>query len=929
MHSDMPVLADFCGTWAPDASSDSLDDLFAAMGVAWLARKIVSSIGIQTKIYQTKDVVLITDTSSLGSFTLHLVPDGKWRPVMQLDRSPAMMRCKLNDREAGADSGQLLCIETAFPNGLLVDHRVLASRATIKQTTGFHAGRGEAEAWVHPRKGATRFIRRTLTRVETPEEAAAAEAMEADARRLLAHQAAALALHSGATVIDFRDQHDKEEVGSEEALETSSPFAAASAPTPTAATAGAASADFTGLWVVDKARSESLEEMLKLMGLGYLMRKMAVSIEVISVMTHDLTRGVLVCEDRSSVMTATTTGWFDGQPHDVKGSDGKTAVLTCQYLYPPPPADHVRGWNAADAIGGYRVLCVLPDSLGETTDTRWLIHRGNTMAQCLVFTRGGSGPDAGRRTVTYRFFENKDWTEDKAQMPRPLPVTSPSGEGSTPVAAPTRVGTSGAPAVPTRVGTSGAPATEGAEAANLLAVSLPAGAAPARDKRLRTSSATSARSSGSAGTEAPGLDPFFVSISGTWQIDYFHSESLDPLWKSIGIMWLIRWLVTAVDITTQIRHTKAEITMADTSKLGTHTSTTPLNGAWVPVRQASGAWMLSRAVQRKGSGDLGPRWLGSYGFLPTIWLKTDDDIAGGDDVSTPSSSPLPSRSASPLHAGVGRISRHSSMAGASGATAATSISAAHDGVGSGSVAFMPRGTRFSGPTVPSPAVEAYAASAAARQRGSGASVPDPESSLAEEAHKAPSLAQLPVNASDFSSCEIVIETVLADVSGRLKQLQDVAKLSDESASLSMSRSSPASPASNASAVMLPLASRLRLTLMATSPCDVLHQTFEHIDVNGAVLLTVRRVLTRKTTSRTQVRVAETLESARIQHACALMTARLAAAEQSRRAYRRHAATEEPAIQVLYACSLPSSLCHTHFASHLYVECTHGCGHGCC
>jgi hypothetical protein len=874
------VLADFSGTWAPDASSDSLDDLFAAMGVAWLARKVVTYVGIQTKIYQTKDVVLITDTSSLGSFTLQLVPDGKWRPVMQLDRSPAMMRCKLSEPgAASSDAGQQLAIETAFPNGLLVDHRVLASRAVIRQTMGFHSGRGMGDAWVSPRKGATRFIRRTLVRVETPEEAAAAEAMEADARRLLAHQAAALALHSGATVIDFRDAHEKA-ADSEEA--TSPVAAAAPAPAPAAEAVGAASADFTGSWVIDKSRSDSLDEMLKLMGLGYLLRKMAASIEVVSTATHDRARGVLTSEDRSSVMTATTTYVFDGQPHNVKGSDGKTAVVTCQYLYPPPLADHVRRWDAADAIGGYRVLSVLPDSLGETTDTRWLIERGKALTQCLVFTRGGSGPDAGKRSVTYRFFENKDWTEAKAQLPKPLPVSSPTGEGSVAMAA-TTVDTASAPAADSGAS---APASSPATSAS--------------GNRVRTSSASSVRSAGSAGMEAPGLDPFFVSISGTWQIDYSRSESLDPLWKSIGITWLLRWLVTAVDITTKITHTKAEITMADTSKLGTHTSTTPLNGAWVPVRQPSGAWMLSRAVQRTGSGDLGPRWLGSYGTLPAAWLKGD-----GGDVSTPAASPPHSRSASPGPAHVG--GRGSGGAPSSSSTAATTASssmvgAAREGVGS--VAFMPRGTRLSGPTVPSSAVEAYSASAAARHRDS--SVPDPESTLAEEARNAPSLAQLPVHASDFSTCEIVIETVLADVSGRLKQLQDIAKLSEGSSSPSSAAAGggafgavSSAPASNASAVMLPLASRLRLTLLAASPCDVLHQTFEHVDVNGSVLLTVRRVLTRKTTSHTQTRVAETLESARIQHACALMAARLAAAEQLRRAFRGHAPTNESAaVQVV-------------------------------
>jgi hypothetical protein len=37
--------------------------------------------------------VEIADAGLLGSFSLSLVPDGVWRPVRQVDRAPAPMRC--------------------------------------------------------------------------------------------------------------------------------------------------------------------------------------------------------------------------------------------------------------------------------------------------------------------------------------------------------------------------------------------------------------------------------------------------------------------------------------------------------------------------------------------------------------------------------------------------------------------------------------------------------------------------------------------------------------------------------------------------------------------------------------------------------------------------------------------------------------------
>jgi hypothetical protein len=79
---DLPVIKSYSGAWQLDSSrSESLEKLFAAMDVGWLARKLVGSIKIQSHIYHTKEAVILTDHSFLGNFTLSLVPDGKWRCV--------------------------------------------------------------------------------------------------------------------------------------------------------------------------------------------------------------------------------------------------------------------------------------------------------------------------------------------------------------------------------------------------------------------------------------------------------------------------------------------------------------------------------------------------------------------------------------------------------------------------------------------------------------------------------------------------------------------------------------------------------------------------------------------------------------------------------------------------------------------------------
>jgi hypothetical protein len=257
-ENDLPIIRNLSGLWTLDSSrSDSLDALFAAMGVPWLARKLVNNARITVQILQDRDTLILSETSVYGTFSTSLVLDGKARPVVQIDRVPKPMRCRWKHDEA------LLSIETVFPNGTLSDCRNLVKRTEYRQVLTFQG------------VTATRFF----TKVETEEEKKSAELAEDAARMALAYQAATMSLLHPASLPE-----DAEEEKPEPETPTKSPKASEAsgeaASTPGAATASeevplyARTCDFSGSWVLDRSRSDTLDPMLTLMGLPWIARKM-------------------------------------------------------------------------------------------------------------------------------------------------------------------------------------------------------------------------------------------------------------------------------------------------------------------------------------------------------------------------------------------------------------------------------------------------------------------------------------------------------------------------------------------------------------------------------------------------------------------------------------------------------------------------------
>ena len=209
-----------------------------------------------------------------------------------------------------------------------------------------------------------------------------------------------------------------------------SSLAAAASPSPTALPL----VDLSGVWKLDRPRSDSIQPMLSSMGIGLLLRKMADSLEIVTTITHPVdpveqapgvvegeqppstppaplptSTTAIAVEDASRFGKATTTMTLDWAWHEVKGMDGKKVTYRAALL---AGVDGVPVDSTPDVVvGAYRAAggpphrlashprfgvgsgallseVVLPDGLGTTRDERFLEAPGS-MRLTTVYLRGG------------------------------------------------------------------------------------------------------------------------------------------------------------------------------------------------------------------------------------------------------------------------------------------------------------------------------------------------------------------------------------------------------------------------------------------------------------------------------------------------------------------------------------------------------------
>lgn len=919
---DLPVIVNFSGEWSMDAGkSDSLEALFAAMDAGWLARKIAGKLKITTHFYHTNESVIITDHSFFGNFTLSLVPDGKWRPVLQLDGKSAPMRCMFNH-----SNGELR-IETRFSKGTLLDRRRLLSRTSFEQIMRFAPSGDGAPGGA----GADVSARRSFNRVETDDERHAAEAAEESARLMLAHQAAALSLLSGGSAGGLVPSSWKNApapaVGGAGAAAVPTPKAATSAPAvaadaksesaaaappvthaaPASAALGAdpfpsdrvPTADFSGSWLLDRTRSDTLDAMLTLMGVPWIARKIANSIEITAVMRHDVLAATAVAEDHSSMGITSNEYAFDGKPKNVTSKEGKTSVVTASLIPVPWPIVEGPQPRSATALaenptvgasGCIRISTVLPDGAGETIDTRCVVEGGRTLRQLMVYKKGD------KTATLMRFLRNDKF--DAAKYEESIARMRQHYEAKAAAAAAPAVGGAGAESASPAAAAGSAGASAGLTEAHSSAVAAPVPEASAAPVAAETTATVTAAAPSGDGKSAPALDPCFVSVGGYWTVDATRSETLDSLWKSLGVGWFARVLVGAVDIVHHIAHTKGTFRTEDKSALGTATVALSLDGRWHPVKQLDGRYMLVQARQTLGGGDLGPLWLGDLGWIPRAWLRASQLAAAG---KLPASIVVPPLGEDGEHDGDEQLDdeyedeafsdsdgedaedsgyRPPPPAAASSGNSARKESA----TSSADLPPLPGSRRRLG----------SAGGAAAADADDGTSSRDsfddddgPESTLAPEARgRHTILRRFPVRVAPFATAEIEVVTVLSDVTAQREALE---RQSESAATGAAAASAPAVPIHSgdgfAGDVQPPAGAQRLVVTYSMSRRDEMVVTHTHLSADGAVLHAVRRLLVRREAAE-QRAVADVADSARIQHACSLIIARRSAADDMKLAYLR-------------------------------------------
>ena len=352
--------------------------------------------------------------------------------------------------------------------------------------------------------------------------------------------------------------------------------------------------DFSGNWAVDNTLSESMEPIFTLMGLPWLARKAALALEVFTIIDHNRERNEVNTCDKASIGVLSTNNMIaDGITVDKVGKDGKIAQVTCRLFEPP-----IEDIEKLQALGCMQITTVLPDGAG-TSDNIWTLYdEGKKMRQKITYTRGDKVAIITRTQV------NKEW---KPQPPRPI----------IPVVTPASITTASSATTETKSGTGlHINVSSTIEASKTI---LPA--SPMNDTSTTSSSRSLHKLQSWIATEWE-RDPFFIPLSGNWIVDHARSQSLDPLWKSMGISSLARLLVNNVEIISRISHSKFLFISQDKSTLGLHKITIPLDGQWRPIKQADGRWMLCRGTHTHGSGDKGPTWLGyEAGMIPPVLLR--------------------------------------------------------------------------------------------------------------------------------------------------------------------------------------------------------------------------------------------------------------------------------------------------------------------
>jgi hypothetical protein len=382
--NERPCLKQLSGRWTLDITqSESNDGVLAAMGCGFITRALLARLETRIELWQSPSSLLIRESTVLGTYhSRELVTDGRWHEVAQLGGGLASVRATLSPTTGDVS------IESSLSSGLLIEHFSLMRRIALGHVRDFFPGCAEVTAEMVPSASAVGV----WTRDETDAERLAAEEAEAAAVQAAGVSAISLTLGYTAENGDENANVNKKKVPMiEKSHEENGPLS----PPLSDVEEADFIPNFTGAWGVDTAASrDTLESILYLMGVPWLAVKVALSLNVITVITHDVEGGNVTTEERTSLgVIARNTLHTDGITVPQKGADGRTAHITCT-ARAATPAEKIAG-----TLGALRIITELPDGLGTTDNTWFLRVNGLEMYQEISFTRGAKTVEAQRVLV--------------------------------------------------------------------------------------------------------------------------------------------------------------------------------------------------------------------------------------------------------------------------------------------------------------------------------------------------------------------------------------------------------------------------------------------------------------------------------------------------------------------------------------------------
>lgn len=325
--SSSPPYCTLSGTWKVDKTrGDTLDGLMKELGVAWLARKVVLALDVTTRIEHDPraHTCTVTDLSSAGEQATTHQTNGEWNEVRTKEgktirmcaREGEEMRSIWSDLPASVQAAPLPFpsategggVQVEFPSHLPVplspsqklhplpygylwihshlpdlpggemqDVRVLLDRTTMVQQT-----------MILKNRKCTHTTTRYFIRQETPDERNTAE-LEWEAR------VNAWTRRQDEAIPDEKDDDDEDADADEQAQADAdseeasrllpSPISLPSTPSPSLPVTGP-QPDMSGVWVVDKARSNDLSALLKRMGVPWIYRAFASALDVRTIISQ-------------------------------------------------------------------------------------------------------------------------------------------------------------------------------------------------------------------------------------------------------------------------------------------------------------------------------------------------------------------------------------------------------------------------------------------------------------------------------------------------------------------------------------------------------------------------------------------------------------------------------------------------------------------